>query len=220
MSPPNSAAVAATSLAIARHCRLSLASSAVELRLLGRERVELLADLDLLEPAQGAQPHVEDRLGLHLGQVPAGHHLGLRVVALADDADHLVEIDIDDDLAAQDLHAAGDRGETVAAAPLQHDPAMVEKGLQRLLQVHHPRHAERVEHIEVERHPDFELGQPEQLLHQHFGIDVAGLRLEDEADILGRLVADVGEQRQLLLFEQGRDLLDQPRPSAPETASR
>ena len=42
------------------------------------------------------------------------------------------------------------------------------------------------------------------------GIDIAGLRLEDEADILGRFVADIGEQRQLLLFEQRRDLLDQP----------
>ena len=117
---------------------------------------------------------------------------------------------IDDDLAAQDLHAPRDRGEAMAAAALQHHAAMVEKGLQRLLQVHHPRHAERVEHIEVERHPHFELGQPEQLLHQHVGIDVAGLRLEDEADVLGRFVADVGEQRQLLLFEQRRDLFDQP----------
>ncbi len=113
--------------------------------LFGREPVELLADLDLLEPAQGAQPHVEDRLGLHLAQLPAGDHLGLGVVALADDPDDLVEIEVDDDLAAQDLHAAGDRGEPMAAAPLQHDAAMVEKGLQRLLQVHHPRHAERVE---------------------------------------------------------------------------
>ena len=130
------------------------------------------------------------------------HHLGLRVVGLADDADHLVEIEVDDDLPAQDLDAAGDRGEPVAAAALQHIAAMVEKGLQRLLQAHHPRHAGGVEHVEVERHPDFELGQAEQLLHQHLGIDVARLRFEDEAHILGQFVADIGEQRQLFLFEQ------------------
>ncbi len=68
----------------------------------------------------------------------------------------------------------------------------------------------RVEDVEVERHADFQLGQPEQLLHQHVGIDVAGLRLEHEADLLGQLVADIGEQRQLLFFEQRGDLLDQP----------
>ena len=30
-----------------------------------------------------------------------------------------------------------------------------------------------------------EVGQPEELLHQHFGFDIAGLRLEHEPDILG-----------------------------------
>ncbi len=172
-----------------------------ELCFLGREPVDLLADLDLLEPAQSPQPHIEDRLGLDLGQIPAGHHLGLRVVAFTDDPDHLVEIDIDDDLPAQNLHAAGNRREAVAALALQHYPAVVEKGLQRLLQVHHPGDAERVEHIEVERHPDFELGQPEKLLHQHLGLDVARLGFENEPYVLGQFVADVGEQRQLLFFE-------------------
>ena len=181
-----------------------------ELRLLGRKPVELLADLDLLEPPQGAQPHVEDRVSLDFGQIPARDHLGLRVVALADNADHLVEIDIDDDLAVEDLHAPGDRRKTMAARPLQHVAAMIEKSLQCLLQIHHPRHALRVEDIEIERHPHFELGQAEELLHQHLRIDIAGFRLQHEADILGRLVADVGEERQLFLVEQSRDLLDQP----------
>jgi hypothetical protein len=64
------------------------------------------------------RPHVEDCLGLHLAQFPAGDHFGLGVVALADDPDHLVEIDVDDDLAAQDLHAAGDGGQPMTAAPV------------------------------------------------------------------------------------------------------
>src|SRR5215467_4403328 len=126
------------------------------------------------------------------------------ISAFGDDADHLVEIDIDNDLPAQDLHAVADRSESMTALPLQHDPAMVEKGLQRLLQVHHLRHAERIEHIEVERHAYLELSQTKELLHQQLGIDIARLRLEHEADILGRLVLHVGKQRQLLLLEQGR----------------
>ncbi len=67
-----------------------------------------------------------------------------------------------------------------------------------------------IEHVEVERHPDFELGQPEQLLHQQRGVDIAGLGLDDETHVLGRFVMDVGEQRQLFFFEQRRDLFDQP----------
>ena len=98
----------------------------------------------------------------------------------------------------------------MAAAALQNVAAMVEKGLQCLFQAHHPRHAVGVEDIQVERHPHFELGQPEELLHQHFRIDIAGLRLEDEADILSRFVAHIGEERQLFVFEQPGDLFDEP----------
>ena len=103
-----------------------------------------------------------------------------------------------------------DRGQAVAAAAQQDLAAMVEKGLQRLLQAHHPWHAGGIEDIEVERHSDFELGQAEQLLHQHLRLDVARLRFEHESDILGQLVTNIGEQRQFLFFEQGRDFLDQP----------
>ena len=41
-------------------------------------------------------------------------------------------------------------------------------------------------------------------------IDRARLRLDHEADVLGQLVADVGDQRQLALVEQLGELLDQP----------
>ena len=67
------------------------------------------------------------------------------------------------------------------------------------------------QHVEVQRNPAFQLGQPEQRFHQQFGIDRARLRLDHEADVLGEFVADVADQRQLLLVEQFGDLLDQPR---------
>ncbi len=127
---------------------------------------------------------------------------------------------IDDDLAAQDLHAARDRGEAVPAAPLQHDAAMVEKGLQRLLQVHHPRHAERVEHIEVERHAHFELGQrgtaaPSAPRHRRCGSSARGRAARPRSIRRGR-------RRAAAAFS----LRAAPRssrsagPSAPDTASR
>jgi hypothetical protein len=57
----------------------------------------LLADLHLLELAQRAQPHVEDGFGLRVGEREAGHQHRLRLVLLADDADHLVEVEIGDE---------------------------------------------------------------------------------------------------------------------------
>src|SRR5579885_3082543 len=152
-----------------------------QLALLLLERRQLLADLDFLELAQGAQAQVEDRLRLQLAQIPARHELRLRLVALADDADHLVDVEIDDDLALEDLHAPRDRREAVAGAALQHDAAVIEEGLQRLLQIHDARHAGGVEDVEVERNARLELARAEQRLHQHRRIDVARFRLEDEA---------------------------------------
>jgi len=151
-------------------------------------RHESVVDTGLLTAPQG--------LGMALVMPLAGK--------LTDRLDRCVEVD--EAGVVTRGHAPPDRGEAVPAAAQQHVAAMVEKRLQRLLQVHHPRHARGIDDVEVERHPDFQFGQPEQLLHQNFGIDIAGLGLEDEAHLLGRFVADIGEQRQLLFFEQCRDL--------------
>src|SRR5205814_4455764 len=111
------------------------------------------------------------------GEFPPPHDLGFRVVRLADDLDDSVEVDVDHDKAVQHLHAARDCGKTVPAAALQHLAAVIEKGAQHILQIHHARHAKRVDYIEVERHPQFQLGQPEQLFHQHIGIEITVLRI-------------------------------------------
>ena len=68
----------------------------------------LALDLELLELAQTAQTHVEDRLGLHVGQLEGLHQDGLRLVLGADDADDLVEVEIGDEVAVEHLKAVAD----------------------------------------------------------------------------------------------------------------
>ena len=81
--------------------------------LLGAQRLVLLADLHFLEPAQIAQPHVEDGVGLHVGELERLHQHRLRLVLVADDLDDLVEVEIGDEIAAEhfepvlDLRRAG-----------------------------------------------------------------------------------------------------------------
>ena len=72
------------------------------------------------------------------------------------------------------------------------------------------RNAAAHQHVHVERHAAFELGELEQAFHQQRRIDRARARLEHEAHVLRRLVAHVGEERQLLLVDQFGDALDQP----------
>ncbi len=86
---------------------------------------------------------------------------------------------------------------------------MVEEGLQRLAQVHDPGRVVLVEDVEVERKADFEVGLPEKLLHQELGRHVAGARLEHDAHVVGRFVAHVLQDRQLLGVDDLGDALDQ-----------
>ena len=88
---------------------------------------------------------------------------------------------------------------------------MVEPLPERFAERHHPRRHAVDEHVHVDRDPRLELGQPEQGFHQRLGLDRAGARLKHDPHVVGRLVAHVGEQRQLALVEQVRDLFDQPR---------
>ena len=73
-------------------------------RLLG-ELLLLVADLHFLELGEMAQLGFEDRLGLDLGELEALHEHGLRLVLAADDADHLVEIEIRRQQAIEDVQA-------------------------------------------------------------------------------------------------------------------
>ena len=186
-------------------CRAGLSISlSSSLALLGQRRA-LLADLHLLELAQAAQAHVEDRFGLAVGQREFGHHHRLGLVLGADDLDHPVEVEEGDQEAVEQLEPVVDLADPrPRCGSDQHLDLEVEPGEQRLLEAHHARRAGRVEHVEVEREADFEVGQPVQAFEQQVGIDGPRARLEDQPDLLVALVLDVGEDRQLLVGDQLR----------------
>ena len=183
----------------------------LDLRLLLRQGIELGADLEFLELAQGAQPHVEDRFGLQVGEREALDQGGLRLVLLADDADDFVEIEIGDEIAAQDFETAVDGGQPEARTAQQDLAAMVQPFEQHLVQRHHLGHAAHRQHVHVERNAVFEFRQLEQQFHQDRRIDRTALRHQHQPHILGQFVAHVFEQRQLAGEQQLGDLLDQPR---------
>ena len=84
--------------------RLRLEHALELLALLG-ELLLLLADLHFLEFGEMAQLGLEDGLGLDLGELEALHEHRLRLVLAADDADHLVEIEIRRQQAVEDVQA-------------------------------------------------------------------------------------------------------------------
>ena len=137
--------------------------------------------------AQIAQPHVEDGVGLDVGELEGLHQHRLRLVLVADDLDDLVEVEIGDEIAAEHFEPVLDLAEPVARAPQQHLAPVVEPFAQRLGEADDLGDAAAHQHVHVERDAAFELGELEQALHQQRRIDAARARLEHEADVLGRI---------------------------------
>ena len=199
--------------------------------------IALGAKLHLLQPPQRPQPHVEDRLRLHLAQprrlafqsqparrdiVPLargpwplhapvlGHQRGLRLVVIADDVDHPVKIQEGRQKPLQHLQPMVDLLQPVARPPLQHVAAMVQKGAKDLLQRTDLRRQPVDQHVEVQREANLQVRIAKQHPHQHSGVHRPRPGLEHDAHILRALVAHIRQKRHLLRGDDLGQPLDQP----------
>ena len=185
-----------------------------QFRLFRQQVVAFAAQFHFLQPAQAAQAHVQDRLGLHVGQEGAaapvlGDQGGFRLVLGADDLDHPVEVEEGDDIALQHLQPVRDLVQPMRGAAQQHGAAVVQEGPQHLAQAADLGRAPVDQHVHVQRNADFEVRVLEQRLHQQRGLDGARLGFQHQPDILGRFVAHIAEDRDFLLVYEVRDPLDQ-----------
>ena len=85
--------------------RCRVAQNVFELALLFAQGFQFLLDLDGLQPSQLAQADFQDVLGLPVAQAEPGNQRRFRLVRLADDGDHLVDIEQDDLPSFQDMDA-------------------------------------------------------------------------------------------------------------------
>jgi hypothetical protein len=128
---------------------------------------------------------------------------------VTDDLDHPVEIEIGDDIAAEQFEPGIDLVEPVLRTAEQHFDLVDNPLFQHFGDAHNLGHPVLVEHIHVEREAIFKIGHAEQRIHQIFGIDCTTFRLQDNPHLLVRFIADIGENRQFLVGNDLGDLLDQ-----------
>ncbi len=107
-----------------------------------RDLFVFILDLLALERRQTAQLHVEDRLGLQVGQLETLHqpffgHVGIR--RLADGLDHLVQVGQGDQQAFQDVRPRPGLGQLEFRAAGDDHPAVLDVELQRPFQREQPR---------------------------------------------------------------------------------
>src|SRR3546814_8242442 len=82
--------------------------------------------LHLLQLAQAAQPHVQDRFGLAVGQVELGDHHRLGLVLGADDLDDPVEVEEGDQIAADQFQPIVDLADPMLGAADEDDDLMLQ----------------------------------------------------------------------------------------------
>src|SRR5262249_34701896 len=139
------------------------------------------------------------------------HEDGLGLVLAADDLDHLIKIEISDEISAEHFQAMFDCCQPMAGAPQQYLAPVVQPFAQGFGKAEHLRDAALHQYIHVEWNATLELGEFEKRFHHQFGVNGPRARLDDQADILSRFIAYVRDQRQLLLVDQLGKLLHQTR---------
>src|SRR3546814_17527449 len=121
------------------------------------------------------------------------------------------------DVYSSDLfHPRIDLVEPVLGTADKHLDLVLQPFGEHFLQAHDARRVMRIKHIEVQRYAVFKVGEPEQTVHQHMGIDRAAARFKHDADLSVRFVANVGQNRQLLFRDQLSDLFEIGRASCRE----
>ena len=81
--------------------------------------------------------------------------------------------------------------EPVLRAALQDIDLRGRPVIEQLLQAHHHRGAGRVEHIHVEAEADLQIGQLVEAFLEQFGIDIAALGHQHDADLFIAFIADI-----------------------------
>src|SRR5262249_1995409 len=101
------------------------------------------------------------RFRLYIGKLEPLHQDRLWLILVTDDADHLVEIEINNEVAVEHLDAAGDLLQPMVGAPDEDLAPMGEPLPQHPPKSHHPRNHAPREDVEVERDTGLEIGQLE-----------------------------------------------------------
>ena len=173
--------------------------------------VILVLQLLALEPLQGLEPHVENGLRLHVGEAEALHEVFLRIViALADDADDLVDVLLGDEQTLEQMRALERFLEVELRAA--HDDLFLEgevlvenvpqgQDLRLRLVI------DQREHVHGERGLHLRLG--EEPVEHDLGVGVL-FQLDDDAHAVAvGLVAQAGDAVELLIAHLLGNILDE-----------
>ncbi len=190
-------------------------------RLVGKHSAEIIdllqeilvfgIDLFVLKACQLVKPQVQDRICLAIGKTEPLVQLclgAIAVIAVADDAHHLVEVVDGFEVAFEDMGARFGLYELKACAAAHHVNTVVNPGRNHLLNVHRARHS-LIEGEHDATKGDLQVAELIELVDDDF-CDLASFEVHHDAHpVLVGFIAQVDDAGNLLGVDKVGDLFDQ-----------
>ncbi len=146
---------------------------------------------------------------MFLAEPEARHQHRLGFVLGADNADHLIEVEVGDAQTFQQVQAAFDLGEAVIETARHRIDTETQPFGEDALEILYLRPAIQADHVEIDAETLFQIRGGEQVLHHLVRIDAVRARHDHQADrvfVIG-FIAQVFNHRQLLRTHLRGDLL-------------
>ena len=174
------------------------------------ELVLLASDLHLLQLCQITEFEIEDRFGLDITDLEGLHQHRFGFILLADNADHLVDVQIGDEVPLKNMHAPLDTFKPVLQTPLNRClPAgqpLYENRDQRL----HRWPPIDTDHIQVHTVGALQIGCGKQVTHHAIEVDTVRPGYEHQSGrmLVIRLIAQIRDHRKFAGLHLRRNLFE------------
>ena len=169
-------------------------------------------DLHFLQARQISQPRIEDRIRLDLREPEPLHQLRLGFIFTPDDADHLIDIQVCDQQAVENVQACHDAVIAKLQAPAHSRRPELQPLLEQLAQIINAWPAVEPYHVHVDPVITLEVGGCKQVRHERVHVDT--VRSGDDHQARGVLVigfiTQIVDHRELLRLHLACDLLEHP----------
>ena len=168
------------------------------------------ADLHLFQARQLAQLGIEDVIRLLFAQGKARHQHRLGILLGTDDMDHLVQIEIGDEQAFQQVQAPLYLVQPVLQTTAHRLAAEGDPFTQQSAQILDLRQIVEPQDVEIDPIALLQIGTGKEVLHQLLHIHPVGARHYDDTGriLMVGLIPQIGDHRQLLGLHLGSDLFE------------
>ena len=168
----------------------------------------LTTDFELFQLGQIAQANIQDGFGLNVGNAKAFHHHRLGFILGADNMNHLIDIEVGNQQAFQDMQAVQHFIQAILQTPAHGGDPELQPLAEHIVQALHTGPAIVADYIKIDAIGTFQVGGGEQVPHQLLHVHPVGTGCDHQAGgiFMVRFIPQIAHHGQLFLVHLVGDL--------------